>query len=68
MTTADERLARLSGRTSREAWLRLQRMRDHPRFTSLLEQLEAIEGMLLDSHVEHVARRLLDSAETRSKS
>ena len=42
MTTADERLARLSGRTSREAWLRLQRMRDHPELTAVLGYLELI--------------------------
>ncbi|HEX6004498.1 MAG TPA: hypothetical protein VFZ14_10945 [Burkholderiales bacterium] len=66
MTTADERLARLSGRTSREAWLRLQRMRDHPELTAVLGYLELIEGMVLDSHVEQAVRRFAGSAEDPS--
>lgn len=63
MPTAQRKLARLSGRASREAWLQLQRMRHHPNFPRLLAHLETLDGTVLDSDVEQAAQRFLDSHE-----
>lgn len=61
MATVQTRLARLSGRTSREAWLQLKQMRHHPNFPVLLAHLEAKKGSVLDSDVEQAARRFLET-------
>lgn len=61
MSTAQKKLERLSGRTSREAWLQLQRMRHHPNFAALLAHLETIKGTVRNSDVERAAQRFLDT-------
>lgn len=60
MISIEERIAMLSGRTSREAWGKLQRMRHHPRFGTLLGHLEQLSGTIGDDDVDQAARRFLD--------
>lgn len=60
MPVSQERLARLSGRTSREAWLQLQQIRHHRNFPALLAYLEGKKGTVLGSDVAHAAQRFLD--------
>ncbi|HET9664658.1 MAG TPA: hypothetical protein VFP00_10555 [Burkholderiales bacterium] len=60
MTSIEERIAMLSGRTSREAWGKLQRMRHHPHFGALLGYLEKLTGTIGDEEVDEAARRFLD--------
>lgn len=57
MTNLEKRLAKLSGRTSREAWLRLQKARQHPRFAELLAELEAIDGTVGVAEIQRAIRR-----------
>jgi len=56
---SQKRLARLSGRTSREAWQQLQQVMDHPNFPALLAYLEGKPGTVLDADVAHGAQRFL---------
>lgn len=56
---SQKRLARLSGRTSREAWQHLQQIRHHPNFATLLDYLEKKRGTVLDSDVARAAQRFL---------
>jgi hypothetical protein len=42
----DERLARVCGRSSHEAWLYLRRLRDHPKFDEVITRLAARGGTL----------------------
>lgn len=60
MTDIDKRLSILSGRTSREAWLQLQRMRHHPNVGALLAYLEQVGGAIRDADVHEAMRRFLD--------
>jgi hypothetical protein len=56
----EKRIAKLSGRTSSEAWTQLKRMRHHPRFEELLKHLEGTDGSVSLADVEDPARRFLD--------
>ena len=58
-----ERLARLSARMERDAWIQLNRMRHHPKFDALLEFLESVPGTVLPIHVEAAAQQILDDEE-----
>ena len=60
MPTVEEKLAGLIGRTSRDAWLQLRRMRHHPHFLALIEHLETLQGEILGWHVDEAAQRILD--------
>lgn len=59
MTSREKRLAKLSGRMSREAWLRLQTVREHPHLTELLSDLEKVEGTLNVKHIQLALRQFL---------
>jgi len=65
--TEDNKMARLIGRTSREAWLQLQRMRHHPNFHVLLAHLETVQGQISGLHVDEAAQRFLDSYDEQGK-
>ena len=55
------KLAGLAGRTSRDAWLQLQRMRHHPNFHALVAHLETLHGEILGWHVDDAAQKILDT-------
>jgi hypothetical protein len=57
----EHRLAMLSGRASKEAWTHLYRLRHHPKFASLLTELEKIPGTIMPAHVEQTAQNFLDA-------
>jgi hypothetical protein len=59
MTSLEKRMAKLSGRTSREAWLRLQKARQHPKFAELLAELETIDGAVGAADIQRALRRFL---------
>jgi hypothetical protein len=59
MADFDDRLAALSGRISRSAWLYLQRLSDHPKISELLSELEALNGSLIETDIDQAFRRLL---------
>lgn len=61
MPSVEKRLARLSGRTSREAWIELQRLKQHANFYELLEHLEKKDGALLIRDVERAVKRFLNA-------
>jgi hypothetical protein len=63
MPSVEKRLARLSGRTSRDAWLELQRLKQHANFYELLVHLEKKEGTLLVRDVERAVKRFLNNHE-----
>jgi hypothetical protein len=60
VTSLEERIAMLSGRTNREAWLQLQRIRHHPNFGALLMHLERLGRQVRETDVDHAARLFLD--------
>jgi len=60
MTNVERRLAMLTGRTTREAWLRLQRMQHRPEFEALLTDLERLDGTVTESDVSRAVQRLVD--------
>jgi hypothetical protein len=60
MPKKDSELARLIGRTSRDAWLQLQRMRHHPNFHALVAHLETFQGEITGWHVDEASQRILD--------
>ena len=66
MTSLDERIAMLSGRTNREAWVQLQRVRHHPNFADLLEHLERLDGQVRETDVDHAARLFLDNYDDKN--
>ena len=53
MPNPEKKLARLAGRTSREAWAELQRRKNEPRFDQILAHLESVDGTLHLSDVRH---------------
>ncbi len=61
MPKEENKLARLVGRTSRDAWLQLQRMRHHPHFHALITHLETLQGEIQGWHVDDAAHKILDS-------
>jgi hypothetical protein len=63
MTSNDKRLAMLSGRMDKEAWIQLYRMRHHPNFGEVLSRLEPVIGTITRDHVEAAARELIDEPE-----
>jgi hypothetical protein len=63
----DTKLSRLIGRTSRDAWLQLQRMRHHPNFHALVAHLETLQGEILGWHVDEAAQKILDSYDRDEK-
>ena len=67
MPTEDKKMARLIGRTSREAWLQLQRMRHHPNFHALIAHLETVQGEIFGRHVDEAAQRFLDAYDEQGK-
>lgn len=60
MPFGDKRLAALSGRTDKDAWIQLYRMQHHPNFVLVLAELEKIPGTITVRHVEDAAQRFLD--------
>ncbi len=66
MTTLEERIAMLSRRTDREAWLQLQRIRHHPNFAKLLAHLELLFGEVREADVDHAARLFLDNYDDKN--
>lgn len=52
------------GRTSREAWLLLQTLRHHPRFSTLLAYLQSKSGTIVDADVVQAAQRFLSDPAT----
>jgi len=52
MTSDEERLIKLSGRLSHDAWLMLCDVRNHPRFGEVLTDLERREGQLSSIDLE----------------
>ncbi|MGQ0525460.1 MAG: hypothetical protein ACT4P8_17575 [Betaproteobacteria bacterium] len=59
MTSLEKRLAKLSGRMSREAWLKLRTVRQHPHLTELLSNLEKVDGTLSIDHIQRALRQFL---------
>lgn len=66
MTTPEKRLARLSGRTSREAWAELQRRKSEPRLDKILAHLERVDGTLRLSDVERAVQHAAEGDRERS--
>jgi predicted ATPase len=59
MTSLEKRLARLSGRMRRDAWLMVQEVRQHPKFLELLADLEKVDGSLDVSDIQRALKRFL---------
>jgi hypothetical protein len=68
MMSVEERMAMLSARIDREAWLRLQQFRHQPNFAELLEHLERTDGTVREADVNHAARLFLDNREDQTSS
>jgi hypothetical protein len=66
MTTNDKRLAVLSGRMEKEAWIQLYRMQHHPKFGAVLTRLEQIAGTITRQHIDTAAREFIDEPEFQS--
>ena len=58
MSDFDDRISALSGRLSREAWLYIDRLREHPKFPELLAEIETLKGGLVATDVEQAFRRI----------
>lgn len=58
MITYEQRIAQLSKKASRGAWLALERLHRHPNFLELLGELEKVEGKLLEGHVDQALKQL----------
>jgi hypothetical protein len=64
----ENKLESLVGRTSRDAWLQLQRMRHHPHFHALIAHLHTLQGEILGWHVDEAAQRILDPYDKKRSS
>ncbi|MBI4205241.1 MAG: hypothetical protein HY527_09460 [Betaproteobacteria bacterium] len=64
MNGFEKRLARLSGRVSREAWLQLQGMRITRNSPTCWRTLR--DGALLDRDIERAAQRFFDNREDKN--
>ncbi|MGQ0522936.1 MAG: GAF domain-containing protein [Betaproteobacteria bacterium] len=62
----EKRLVHLCGRASLEAWMLLQRLKNHPRFDRLLALLDTVGGTLQETDIEKALRRVVDAAEEGS--
>lgn len=60
MTSLEKRLAMLSGRMSHEAWNRLRKALDHPRFPEILADLEEAPGTLNVADIQRSLTRFLE--------
>jgi len=58
MLDFDDRVSALAGRLSREAWLYIDRLRDHPRFSEFLAEIETLQGTLIGTDVDQAFRRI----------
>jgi len=65
MPNAEKKFARLSGRTTREAWAELQRRQGEPHFDAILAHLEKADGTLRLSDVERAVE--IAAGENRHK-
>lgn len=65
MTSLEKRLARLSGRITHDAWLKLQEVRQHPKFADLLADLEEIDGSLNAGDIRRALRQFLSRTEKK---
>ena len=59
MTSLEKRMAKLSGRMSHDAWLKLQKARQHPRFPDMLADLEKIDGSLNAEDIQRALHQFL---------
>jgi hypothetical protein len=64
--SVEKRIAILSGRIDRAAWLQLQRFRHHPNFAKLLEHLEGSDGAVREADVQRAVRIFLDNYDKKS--
>jgi len=60
MTSLQKRLAELSGRMSNEAWDRLRKALEHPRFREILSDLETVDGTVDVTHIQRSLTRFID--------
>jgi hypothetical protein len=59
MADLDDRIAALSERISRSALLYIHKLRDHPKISELLTELEVLTGSLIETDIDQAFRRVL---------